>query len=942
MIQAWDFASQTNNDHLASAVSSILALLLKTLSPLLELRDQGRALCRTLLHTHQARHIQNSLRAPKHKEHLISPCLRILTEIVSFDGGAVAAQLYAKQQWTFDTGVLVRNLGLQRTSSEEDRRKPSVRSNTVRYLLASLKFHNEECKKQILREGRLFRALFDHLKDDSLEIVHDVLSTVDTHVLRAEGVPRKLRTSVLSRHTLTGILNVAREADGNTIDQGTSEQGDKQPESQKRKAAALAFLRRVCMTQSLGVLQPNGWYPTSNDKKPSYDDNDEDEVNDLSGQDAAIWLDRYTHGVPIHNPILSEFLQVLRPHSNLEERSLMLDIFRATPELVADYLLQKKDKLSLEPKLTNTWIGYASLFYSIVDLPVPAFFGSESHYSSTPPPMSVCMENILPSPLSQKTMTRCLNQASDLITLFAVRILVISFQKLNRVLDMFQQASSRKEDLWQEGAGLVLSEFSQRCPSIKDVITVFRKADTPVLKEAVAHLLQLYYATLNHTDLDNTFDVSTALTGALSTAESKGSNNDAVSDLEVQHLAVLAGQSTGMRWWHKQGQLQYSPFVTLLRLTASRSVSGSGELSNLLASVASNEGVLRQGLPATQALIASLIGWEPSEGTMNFIEDCLGRLAKKPIKYQDDLDKLLSASHATQPVSMILMVCLEQAPFTSRLAPSERDGVLSWMARLFALLGLVGEDQDVLKAVSEGITQHNLVLPVIPISVLTAALESIKIEQKATQSHAVESRPKGDQTSPKRVVNLSKALMETDNHPELQRWQQKEVEEVIETELAEKLILCVCSKYPEIRLQGLNALRRITKTCQVSASPEIQWRLNAHCALQESNYEEKDQVSLLLAELIETAQGVTQAKALPYVAGAYAVHALRVQTDPSHFMYPKVNKFQTRKPAWRVNKLPEYWLDKVLLEVPEEDDAHWREVDWVLDMLVDGLRTAEV
>ena len=73
-----------------------------------------------------------------------------------------------------------------------------------------------------------------------------------------------------------------------------------------------------------------------------------------------------------------------------------------------------------------------------------------------------------------------------------------------------------------------------------------------------------------------------------------------------------------------------------------------------------------------------------------------------------------------------------------------------------------------------------------------------------------------------------------------------------------------------------------------------------------------------------------------------ATRSVQVLDDPLHFMYPKINKFLNKGPQWNVAKLPSYWIDKVFLHEPVEDDAHNREVDWVLDTLIDGLRTTAV
>lgn len=112
--QAWSFASQNNNDQLSTAISSIFALLLKTLSSLLDFREYGSLLCRTVLQGQHLRLVKRCMDAPKHKDFLISPCLRLLIEVTSFDGGMLARELYKKREQTFDITTLRRDLGLVR------------------------------------------------------------------------------------------------------------------------------------------------------------------------------------------------------------------------------------------------------------------------------------------------------------------------------------------------------------------------------------------------------------------------------------------------------------------------------------------------------------------------------------------------------------------------------------------------------------------------------------------------------------------------------------------------------------------------------------------------------------------------------------------------------------------------------------------------------------
>lgn len=113
--QAWSFANQNNNDYLASSIAAILTLLLKTVSGILDLREQGLLLGRTVFQSQHLRLVKRCLDAPKHKDFMISPCLRLLAEVASFDGGALASELYKRREQTFDVSLLRRLLGIVRT-----------------------------------------------------------------------------------------------------------------------------------------------------------------------------------------------------------------------------------------------------------------------------------------------------------------------------------------------------------------------------------------------------------------------------------------------------------------------------------------------------------------------------------------------------------------------------------------------------------------------------------------------------------------------------------------------------------------------------------------------------------------------------------------------------------------------------------------------------------
>lgn len=99
---------------------------------------------------------------------------------------------------------------------------------------------------------------------------------------------------------------------------------------------------------------------------------------------------------------------------------------------------------------------------------------------------------------------------------------------------------------------------------------------------------------------------------------------------------------------------------------------------------------------------------------------------------------------------------------------------------------------------------------------------------------------------------------------------------------------------------------------------------------------------MLVGEVSETAEKIIAYSPLAYYAGILAADLILVLGDPLHLMYPKVNRFMNRGPDWNVTKLPSYWVDKVLMNAPTDDDGHHQEAEWLLDGLIDGLRTSAV
>lgn len=109
-----------------------------------------------------------------------------------------------------------------------------------------------------------------------------------------------------------------------------------------------------------------------------------------------------------------------------------------------------------------------------------------------------------------------------------------------------------------------------------------------------------------------------------------------------------------------------------------------------------------------------------------------------------------------------------------------------------------------------------------------------------------------------------------------------------------------------------------------------------------SGNEERKQTFLLIGEVVETAKESTLSEPWPSFAGVLAARLVLVLNDPLHFMFTKANQFLNKSPTWNLSKLPSYWVDKLLLQGPSVVNARHLEIEWIMSMCLEGLRTRKV
>ncbi|KAK4232948.1 nucleolar pre-ribosomal-associated protein 1 [Achaetomium macrosporum] len=931
IMQTWSYGGQTNNDNIMSAVPVLLALLLKLLSQSLDTVQYGLGICRTLLQKRQQELIARNLAADKGKAFIISPTLRMLREAVSFDGGAIARPLFRARASMLKS--LARNMGIVHVGDEaEDTKRPSTRTNAVLFFLSALRFLHPEAKKELLSQRDIVAALTRDVKQDPPYLVRELLAGLRSHVLLDDKLPREAKAGLLNASTLTRLsalyqyrLDTPAEDDPSIAD------------------IAHEFLMTACTNPSCGVLrQDSGFYPREIDPNAPIPNA---QLDDL-GLEAIVWMDKFKNEVPVRNYTLSNFVLNLRPWSSIKQAELLTSIFRAAPEIVAHYFLNNKS-FTFEPKLSATWIGYAAFLFNTVTLPIPDHFCRSSSFPELPPPTSIVIDNILPPPLNQKALSRSLANKSNMISFFATRILVLAIEKLDAAIKMHRDPSHSNKTIWAEAARRLVDEFCQRSPGIKDMINAYRSIpEGDVLqREAASRLLRLCYEVLPQVALMAKFDVSLFLETSLSRLskqEVDDPRDTALSLKELENLLAIAGYSPGMRWFAASETLTLSPFTLLLKVCVD---TPHGVTLETIRQVLNFVAVEQQLVPADEkhpgllALLEALQALRHSAPdsvalVWPFLDNCVTRCANAPVKYVEKIQEVISEAGLSEgSVSPIAMAMLEQLPFVA--AKEGEQATLRALSRFLPdFLGfsaIAGETRPLLDllfskmlthladskgklakaGVPEGLQfQHNP-WPLVP-------------EAKAGEAkHPVASQEKGKSELIMDAETLENALhtadgLEADNSA-LVKWSTKTADELVDEGYLTSLIALLVSEHTSIRKEALVSI------------------LKAAAKIKQSEYDEKEQVWLLLSELAETARDQIIDGPLPSPLASFACHALHILRDPLSNLYPKVNTFLTRGPFWNLDRLP--LVDEILSEEPVVGDTFYAQTNWLLGYLIDGLRT---
>lgn len=921
LISTWSLAVQSNNDSICSAVPAALSQFYKTISEILEFREFGLSLAHTLLKREQVRLFDHGLSAPKTRDHLISPCLRLLTEIVAFDGGALASRVFDRRDFLFKR--LDSLLEQQINTVSSDRRKPSVRRMALRLMIANLRFLESDARNEFVTHGRILRSCLRGLPNDGDDIVVDVLRAFEFGVVDDKETPRVIRNRIFTQDVLALLAALY-----------DYELDPDHPETSPRvRTTVHDILLKICTTKRGLVVPQNGWYPTGFENM-SMLAADADFI-DL-GLDSPAVPDDYGKALPVKNATLLAFTSVLKPESDTLQSALLLQVFRSAPELVAAYF-SHKPKFTISSSEDSAWRGQFAFLFSVVQLPNPHNFGWQDGVPVNPPPVSTIVESIVPRPIDRANFSHLFTSEDEILILSGSKLLLTVLEKTNQILKLFD--AHRDSNTWQQGSTQLLRALTQRVPKLSELINSLQRNGTgnEALRLALIECVAAYHRILPEAIAGSKFDFGTALLDTISQMEdqSLSPETNAILGEQAVHLSIIAQLSPTTKWWSKSNSDTLSLFARVLRyIMAGAEGEDFQTVKAVLRSVVSATGILGSSSRSFEALTRSLTHSTRFELTDNIwllLDSAIYHTVQRPVKYLDRVEAIQKAVSNESTDCLLAVAVAEQWEYAVKNHTDSKTvlrNVAEWIVCFFGALEVAGENNQVLQQLLDGMLQ---ISEARSKDILQRAIESAR--KKATAvGLSLEDTPGNVSEVPtqsqSRVLNLDDLLgtatASKDTLDKLDHWDDKtDIELAVQSGRLAKLVRCTASLEEEIRRQAFHSLQKLTHI------------------VDRSTYEEKVQLHLLIGEITQTVRHHGFDSQLPSAAAELGARLLEVISNPAHGLYGKANTFLLKGPAWELRRLISYWGKSILFREPDSEDAgSWtNEIEWLLQWLAAGLQT---
>lgn len=409
---------------------------------------------------------------------------------------------------------------------------------------------------------------------------------------------------------------------------------------------AFEFLGSLCLKPGSGICYTDsGWYPPHFSKYMHVSD------------------EKMKSTKRVHNVLLLRMLPTLKIVTDMKQRELFLSILNVCPELV-DAFWSGDIRLSFEPRSSVYYIGNVSLAKSVISLAIPERFGFKGDSISIPPPVAVCLSNILPKLFTRVLNSRALQMKSIDSRFACIQLLISAFKKLNAVLLYGEQLVSTipttAKERWEQWKVEISTCFIQQIPDAQIIISLFSKdmaseTDDLITPEeyqcALLSLLSHYQKSAQDSFLESRFDFGKIVPADLSAAP-----------VSVQgHIISVLSNIPDFKWYNapKKEESYLGMFIRLYLLSKDMSVIRSCE--KLLTSFLKSSFLFRGFAYQIPMLWRAIRRCKQCEALnlAAWISECLSRDSKNPLIFIDLLSGLSQKTIGAPEFAPLLIFLIE-------------------------------------------------------------------------------------------------------------------------------------------------------------------------------------------------------------------------------------------------------------------------------------------
>lgn len=674
IVQAWSYSGNTSSQSNFAKISGLLAWTLHTISEYPSLLPLGSSLLKTILNNHWDVVYRGLF---FNKPFSTNALTTLLKEMALFHHGAYAVDVYNGFDFTQrslpkifhpKTKPETRIVDSNQVISEVDRWTSRIiyetytpRQGLVRFYLALLRgaSGNPSARRSMIKERVAVGGWLKSLDTDPEDIVADTICILD-ELSNDRNVSRKFKLRFFNEWVVSSVTHIFRREDNtNSAD------------------VALDFLTSLLTSTKQGIkYADNGWYDyvdhsaiaAEGATQSTLDENDQNVNKEDQKEKENPKL------VGIRNYALFDILKALKPWEDARQQTLVVNMLRASPELVRPYMtLALGAWATLNPKMTSFWVSFVGFLCRLVQLPIP-----NMRTSTEPPSPLTVIESILPQVASRAALSKCLQFESFLVRYLAAQFVYLSLNKMDAVLQFYNE---------KEWDTLPLTSlFKRRLPELQVFVSSLGALDGSssrgtLLPTVITCFLAKYAEIFPETFSESHFNLPSSMTSLswqAGTESSEGGRQlDGLHVIQIHsslllQLYLASSADSAAKWYNKPSGSNYSLITHILRLGCTTEYFA--VQVSLLVQQLTNLTLLFQDTTKCSPVdpIVYTIRWmrlklnsDQREGLWKMIDEAIARCMRQPYKYIDAIASLTSVQTASTSatVSPLVAAILEQWHF---------------------------------------------------------------------------------------------------------------------------------------------------------------------------------------------------------------------------------------------------------------------------------------